>query len=166
MVKRGNPSEKKVHKKSIKTSVHSKEEKNSDQEKLNEILVNNFVSLQKVMTNLSIKFDNLSGQISKLLELFEISAKSFSEKDFDLDRNKKDNKEMLEKLDNLIDQNKIIARGLTLLHEGETKHPQQAPPQIIQRGLMQQKPHYPPMQKKENPNRYQKSIHSNISENP
>ena len=45
----------------------------------NQILVENFVSLQKVMTNLSIKFDNLSMQISKLLELFEISAKTLAE---------------------------------------------------------------------------------------
>jgi len=30
-------------------------------------LVENFVSLQKVMTNLSIKFDELSNNISKLL---------------------------------------------------------------------------------------------------
>ncbi|MBI2056746.1 hypothetical protein HYT91_00645, partial [Candidatus Pacearchaeota archaeon] len=32
-------------------------------------LVENFVSLQKVMTNLSVRFDELSNQISKLLEL-------------------------------------------------------------------------------------------------
>lgn len=40
------------------------------------VLVENFVSLQKVMTNLSLKFDNLTNQISKLLDLFEISAKN------------------------------------------------------------------------------------------
>ena len=36
-------------------------------------LIDNFISMQKVLTNLAIKFDNLSEQITKLLELFEIS---------------------------------------------------------------------------------------------
>ncbi|KHO55254.1 MAG: hypothetical protein QT10_C0004G0041 [archaeon GW2011_AR19] len=46
--------------------------KESEQKKsVEKILVENFVSLQKVMTNLSVKFDELSSQISKLLELFE-----------------------------------------------------------------------------------------------
>ena len=43
------------------------------------ILVENFVSLQKVMTNLSLKFDNLAFQISKLLELFEKGHKEMGE---------------------------------------------------------------------------------------
>lgn len=84
---------------------------------LEKILVENFVSLQKVMVNLSVKFDNLTKQISKLLELFEISAKSLAEKDFDIEKSKKDNTEMIKKIDNLLDQNKTIARGLTLMHE-------------------------------------------------
>jgi len=105
--------------------------KNKDVE---EILVENFVSLQKVMTNLAVKFDNLSTQISKLLELFEISAKTIAEKNPELVRGEKNN-EMVEKLDNLIEQNKVIARGLTLLHE--TNSPQQPiqppiPPQQLQ----------------------------------
>ncbi len=87
-----------------------------------DILVENFVSLQKVMTNLSIKFDNLSTQISKLLELFEISAKTIAEKTPELERGGNNNK-VVEKLDNLLEQNKIISRGLTLLHE--TNSPQQ-----------------------------------------
>ncbi len=43
-------------------------------------LIENFVNLQKVLTNLAVKFEGLSDQISKLLQLFEISAKSFVEK--------------------------------------------------------------------------------------
>ena len=46
--------------------------------------------------------------------MFEISAKSLAEKDFDFG---KDNKEILEKLNELIGQNKTIARGVTLIHE-------------------------------------------------
>ena len=45
--------------------------------KLNHILIENFVNLQKATTNLAVKFETLSDQISKLLQLFEISAKSF-----------------------------------------------------------------------------------------
>ena len=40
----------------------------------------NFISLQKVLTNLSGRFDELSDNMSKLLQLFEISAKTFAEK--------------------------------------------------------------------------------------
>ncbi|MCK9595791.1 hypothetical protein M0R19_01245 [Candidatus Pacearchaeota archaeon] len=80
---------------------------------IEKILVENFVSLQKVMTNLVVKFDNLSGQISKLLELFEISAKTLAEREPE----KNENKEVVEKLNGLMEQNKIIAKGLILLHE-------------------------------------------------
>ena len=83
---------------------------------LNKKLIENFVALQRVMTNLSSKFDNLSDQIAKLLQLFEISAKAMAEKDFET-FSKTDNKEILEKLNNLLEQNKTIARGLTLLHQ-------------------------------------------------
>ena len=81
------------------------------------ILVENFVSLQKVMTNLSLKFDNLTGQISKLLELFELSAKSLAEKDFELEKSNKDNKKVIEKIEGILEQNRTIARGLTLMNE-------------------------------------------------
>ncbi len=80
--------------------------------KFEKVLVENFVSLQRVMTNLVIKFDNLSNQISKLLELFEISAKTLAEKDIS-----KEDKKMMEKLDNLLEQNKVIAKGIVLLNE-------------------------------------------------
>ena len=69
------------------------------------------------MTNLSLRFDELSSQISKLLELFEISAKSLAKNDFESEKGNKNSEDIIEKLDNLIDQNKTIARGLTLMHE-------------------------------------------------
>ena len=47
---------------------------------LEEQLIENFVKLQKVQTNLTLKFDELSENISKLLEIFELTAKSFLEK--------------------------------------------------------------------------------------
>lgn len=85
--------------------------------KLEKALIDNFIALQKVMANLSVKFDNLSSQISKLLELFEISAKSLADRNFKLESPSKETKKISEKIDKLLDQNKIIARGLTLMHE-------------------------------------------------
>lgn len=88
-----------------------------DAEKLNSILVENFVNLQRALTNLTVKFDSLADNISKLLQLFEISARSFAEKlatsmpDIEKDR------EFLDKLNRLLEQNKVIAKGLTLMEE-------------------------------------------------
>jgi hypothetical protein len=70
------------------------------------------------MLNLSNRFDNLSEQISKLLGLFEVSAKVLAEKDFEIERgNSQESSKILEKIDDIIDQNKTIARGLSLMHE-------------------------------------------------
>ncbi len=86
---------------------------------LEQALIDNFVNLQKVLTNLAIKFDDLSSNISKMMQLFEISAKSFAEKYsgeipvgmIDVD------KEFLKKLDSLLDQNKVISKGIMLMEE-------------------------------------------------
>jgi len=80
-----------------------------------QILLENFVSLQKVMVNLSVKMDNLTMQISQLLNLFEITARSLAEKKGDLGSGYE--KRMMEKMDNIVDQNKTIARGISFLHE-------------------------------------------------
>jgi hypothetical protein len=85
-------------------------------------LIDNFVSLQKVLTTMAVKFDSLSTQISKLLELFEISAKSLAEKGYSLE-----DKKVADKMDNLLEQNKIIAKGVALLYEKEK--PQEEMPQ-------------------------------------
>ena len=88
-----------------------------DAEKLNLILIENFVNLQKAVTNLAGKFEDLSDNISKLLQLFEISARSFSEKlSTSVPEIEKD-REFLDKLNRLLDQNKVIAKGLSLMEE-------------------------------------------------
>ncbi len=95
------------------------------------VLVENFVALQKVMINLSQKFENLNVKISQLLELFEASAKTLAKKDFKLgnEANLEGQKEIIDKITNLSEQNKIIAKGLTMLHERqETVAPTQAIP--------------------------------------
>jgi hypothetical protein len=84
-----------------------------EREDFEQTLLDNFVSLQKVLTNLAVKFDSLSDQMSKLLELFEISAKSFAEKSSKTDIDG----ESFDKLDTLLEQNKTIARGIMLIEE-------------------------------------------------
>ncbi len=90
---------------------------NRDAVHLNTILIENFVNLQRTMTNLTIKFDRLSDQISSLLQLFEISARSFSDKLEKASPEIEKDREFLDKLDRLLDQNKVIAKGLTLMEE-------------------------------------------------
>ena len=84
-------------------------------EQLNQMLLENFVSLQKVMTNLTVKFDRLSDNMSRLLNLFEMSARSFMSSPNIAEAEK--DKEFLDKLNSLLDQNKTIAKGLTLMEE-------------------------------------------------
>lgn len=92
------------------------------------VLIENFIALQKVNTNLAIKFDKLSNQISSLLELFEVSAKTLAEKDLELKKENRDNKQIVEKIDNLIEQNRTIARGVALVHEGNYEQKSMMPP--------------------------------------
>jgi hypothetical protein len=125
------------------------------------ILIENFVALQKVIVNLAEKLTNLSTQTSKLLEIFETSAKTLAEKGFE------DNKEIVQKLDSLLDQNKILAKGISLLHETEEEiplppqKPVQPIPQPLPRPPMPQQPiqpGQPPKQAQINIQEYQKSI--------
>lgn len=90
-----------------------------------ELLIENFVGLQHAMTNMSIKFGSLSDNISQLLRIFEESAKSFAS------GGKSDDKDMLKKIDSLLDQNKTIAKGLVLMEgklRGRAEEPQMMPP--------------------------------------
>lgn len=77
-------------------------------------LIENFVKMQRVMANLSVKFDVLSENMTKLLQLFEIAAKSFVQKE---EEGMHGDKDLLLKLDTLLEQNKTIATGLTLMEE-------------------------------------------------
>ncbi len=105
-----------MQKKSVRVSKGEK--KSPSKRELEEALVENFVKLQRVMANMSFKFDNLSDQISKLLQLFEISAKSFVKKQ---EEGGSGDKDLLKKVDSLLNQNKTIATGLTLIEE-KLKH--------------------------------------------
>tara|TARA_Y100000310_G_C20451642_1_gene701023 strand:+ start:119 stop:568 length:450 start_codon:yes stop_codon:yes gene_type:complete len=102
---------KKVTKKTTKAPVKKIQinKKKMTAKEREELLIENFVGLQKAMTNLSIRFESLSGQIVKLLQVFEESAKSL------VGGKHEDDKAMLNKIDSLLDQNKTIAQGLVLM---------------------------------------------------
>lgn len=102
---------------------------------VDEALLENFVELQKVLTNLAVKFEDLSGNISRLLQLFELSAKSFADKPITAPAGV--DQEFLKKLDSLLDQNKTISKGIMMMEErvrNRTGVPtMQRPPQSMNR---------------------------------
>ena len=90
-------------------------EKRLTKAELEKMLIDNFVNLQRVLTNLSVKFDALSDNISKLLQLFELSAKSLAEKQSEEGNFPPNDQELRDKLETLLEQNKTLAKGLTLI---------------------------------------------------
>ena len=84
-------------------------------DKIEHVLIQNLVELQKVHTHLAEKIDKLSTQLSELLALFEMAARSFAQQPGNKVAEK--DKDFLDKVDKLLEQNKTIAKGLTLMEE-------------------------------------------------
>jgi len=109
----------------VEETKHKKVRKNSKpravKPQLDKVLLENFVNMQKVITEQNIKIDSLTNQISSLLSLFEISAKTIVEKQYAPELN--ENQKILQQIQNISEQNKIIARGLTMLHEAPRPEP-------------------------------------------
>ena len=82
---------------------------------LEKSLAENLIALQKINVDLSEKFDKLAHEISQLLALFEIAARNFA-KNVPGGEYEKD-KEFLDKIDKLLEQNKVLAKGMTLVEE-------------------------------------------------
>ena len=141
------------HHESNKRKVENKISPAYETKNIDDALVENFVSLQRVMTNLAASLDNLSNRMSRLLDLFEASAKSLAEKDMEAERK---NDEIKRRLDNLTEHNKVFAQGLTLLHE--RANPEISQIQGEQRPL--QKMPVQTMQRKMDADGYQRSISS------
>jgi hypothetical protein len=106
---------------SSKKSSSSSSKKSSSSENVNKILIENLVSLQKVLTNLSVKFDSLTKRLDGMIDLFEESAKTVVKGEVNAMEDSKHTKKVLEKMDKLFDQNKLIARGLTLMSDSNSK---------------------------------------------
>ncbi len=96
----------------ISDSSKSKQETKTD---LNRALLENLIALQKINVDLTDKFDKLASEIGQLLALFETAARNFA-KNAPIGEYEKD-KDFLEKIDKLLDQNKVLAKGLTLMEE-------------------------------------------------
>lgn len=109
-------------KRNKKTKKAKREHAEKVRVEMQPVLVDNFVALQKVMVNLASKFDNVNTQLTKLLDIFETSAKTLAKKGFKLEAGEEgaNNDAVLEKLSELSEQNKVIARGMTLMHEAVT----------------------------------------------
>lgn len=110
----------KNYKRSVRKTIPKVEKhiiKHESDLRVEKVLIENFVALQKVMAHLSTKFEDLSVNIKKLLDLFEVAAKSFAKEGPEVQTTKKEAENIMKKLDSLANQNKILARGLTLIHE-------------------------------------------------
>ncbi|MEK6889042.1 MAG: hypothetical protein AABW80_02945 [Nanoarchaeota archaeon] len=100
--------------------------------KIEETIIHNLVQLQKINADLAEKFDKMHKELVVLLNLFETAAKKFAEMPSNQTTQK--DKDFLEKVDKLLEQNKTIAKGLTLVEErmrekvyGSPQHQQNQP---------------------------------------
>lgn len=116
-----------VKKEGVRVATRKNSTKNTE---LDQKVLENLIELQKVHTNLAEKFDKLSEQIASLLQLFESAARSFAEHPANQVAEK--DKDFLEKVDKLLEQNKTIAKGLMLMEERirERVYGSQRPQQI------------------------------------
>lgn len=154
-----------IKKASKKPSKRKKSTMSEKDLKLEKALIENFVSLQKVMVNLSVKFDDLSSKISKLLDIFEISAKALAEKDLTVEKTSRDDQKIMNIVDELSEQNKVIAKGLLLMNnkldEDEDHGIKPIHPALLPKTPEHQKPQNSIGSNPE----YQKSIFSNSPQN-
>ncbi|MBI2451516.1 hypothetical protein HYV50_00390 [Candidatus Pacearchaeota archaeon] len=102
-----------------KRSSHSHKRKNGEVSSikafaLEETLIKNIVELQKIHVDMAEKFDKLSKEISQLLALFEATARNFARS---IPPEVEKDKDFLEKIDRLLEQNKTLAKALTLMEE-------------------------------------------------
>lgn len=74
-------------------------------------LIENFVGLQHVLTNLAEKINKLTENVAQLVSIFTQAAKSFEEKQPQVDNN------LIKKLEMILEQNRTLARGLSILEE-------------------------------------------------
>jgi len=102
-----------MNKKKKEKEKNSASEKKSFGKEKTDLLIENFVSLQSVLTNVAANIDKLNIQLTSLLNLFELSAKELAKNEFQMPNNEN----ILKKIDDLFEQNKTIAKGMTLLYE-------------------------------------------------
>lgn len=85
-----------------------------------DLLLENSIALQKTIANLAIELKGLNKKVSSLLELFEDASKAFKEakvKGMAAPAEAVVPEELMEKIDELVKQNRIIAKSLILLEK-------------------------------------------------
>jgi hypothetical protein len=100
---------------------------------MEEKMLENMNNLQKINLHIAEKFDKLTNQFSSLLALFEGAAHSFATNP--LHQVTEKDKEFLDKVDQLLEQNKLIAKGLTLMDENLREKVHKEPRRIFQRAI-------------------------------
>jgi len=88
--------------------------KKSSEESI-KLLVENNVALQKVLTDLSLNINHLTGEVSELLKIFKEASKTFGEERAVEEVQREETRHLIGKMEDLIDQNKTVAKGLVLL---------------------------------------------------
>ena len=81
------------------------------------LLIENSISLQNVLTNMTISLDGLSKDVKRMVELFEDANKAFEQgkRPVEGKTEKTEMKILQEKINSLIEQNKVMANGIILL---------------------------------------------------
>ncbi len=81
------------------------------------LLIENSIALQKVLTNITLSMDDLSKDVKKMVDLFTDANKAFEQgKRPVMDKMEKTEMKILQdKLNSLIEQNKVMANGIILL---------------------------------------------------
>jgi len=115
---------------------------------MEKVMLENFVEIQKVMVDLSVKLGNLTSKISTLLDLFENTARNMSKKDFE-----GDNQEITKKIDSILEQNKTIAKGVSMMYENSPTGEQPKPVQRTYQPPAQKPQNFSPQRFKQYPER-------------
>jgi len=89
--------------------------KGQKKEEINEKVLENLVEIQKLYADLAENFSKTSQKLDALINLFEATAKSFVSSPSGEESNK--HREIMEKLNQLMEQDKLIAKGITILEE-------------------------------------------------
>jgi hypothetical protein len=108
MAKRGKTVKKTVTVTEI-TTKKSKPKADDSKDKTSKLLLDNFIALQEALTNIGYETKELNKKVTAMLDLFETAAKNFQEHP--------ESRNLGSKMDELIEQNKIIAKSLLLMHK-------------------------------------------------
>ncbi len=81
------------------------------------LLIENSIALQKVLANMALGIDDLSKDVKKMVDLFTDANRAFEQgKRPVMDKTEKTEMRILQdKLNSLIEQNKVMANGIILL---------------------------------------------------